>query len=532
MSQNIIPKKVFNNIKVIKYPKILNQSKLIPGLTYIPNYISQKESDFILKHLNSQEWSQEILRRQQFYGTVYYHTRHDLPQIQPQDILNSNITKCYDLNFFDFLIQRLINDNIFQADYPPNQCLVNEYKGNQTISPHVEDKDAFGPIIAGISLQNPTYFRLQNEQEQHNIFLETNSIYILTGEARNNFKHGIKKHFKFEYDGIQYIKDNNYKRTSLTFRHVLQQGTKKPYGSTYSEYPRSEYSFIPASYVKYLEMAGARVVPIYYDAPKEYYDNLLTKLNGVLFTGGGQYFDNSTTLGQNGHYIYKKIKELNDNGIYFPLWGTCLGYEMLMTFATDFELELGKITGQKNVITKIQIVDEDSLFAYMPDQMKFNVQNYYLTYENHQQCVYEDDFYNDETLSDIFKLISISENDDGRNFVTGVQAKDYPFYGVQFHPEKNSFEWKVNANHTLEAVEMEQFYANFFVQQTRRNIQSFKDNEELDKYLIYNWNPVYPKFKSDYNQIYFFKNYDKAQEEKHIQKTNIKNRKFIEIVKE
>jgi len=59
------------------------------------------------------------------------------------------------------------------------------------------------------------------------------------------------------------------------------------YGSTYSEYPRSEYSFIPASYVKYLEMAGARVVPIYYDAPKEYYDNLLTKLNGVLFTGGG-----------------------------------------------------------------------------------------------------------------------------------------------------------------------------------------------------------------------------------------------------
>lgn len=47
------------------------------------------------------------------------------------------------------------------------------------------------------------------------------------------------------------------------------------YGSTYSKYPRDEYSFIPASYVKYLEMAGSRVVPIYYDAPEEYYDELL-----------------------------------------------------------------------------------------------------------------------------------------------------------------------------------------------------------------------------------------------------------------
>lgn len=36
---------------------------------------------------------------------------------------------------------------------------------------------------------------------------------------------------------------------------------------------------------------------------------------------------------------------MNDNGTYYPLWGTCLGFEMLMTFATDFELKLGKVKG-------------------------------------------------------------------------------------------------------------------------------------------------------------------------------------------
>lgn len=33
-------------------------------------------------------------------------------------------------------------------------------------------------------------------------------------------------------------------------------------------YPKEEWSQIPASYVKYLEMAGARVMPIHYDGDK------------------------------------------------------------------------------------------------------------------------------------------------------------------------------------------------------------------------------------------------------------------------
>ena len=50
----------------------------------------------------------------------------------------------------------------------------------------------------------------------------------------------------------------------------------------------SNYSYIAASYVKYIQMSGAQVVPIFaYSKKMTYFDNLLPKINGVLFPGGG-----------------------------------------------------------------------------------------------------------------------------------------------------------------------------------------------------------------------------------------------------
>ncbi len=46
-------------------------------------------------------------------------------------------------------------------------------------------------------------------------------------------------------------------------------------------------------------------------------------------------------------------------------------------------------------------------------------------------------------------------------------AFDYPFYAIQFHPEKNGFEWttKEDIPHSESAVSVMQALANFFVQE-------------------------------------------------------------------
>jgi hypothetical protein len=45
-------------------------------------------------------------------------------------------------------------------------------------------------------------------------------------------------------------------------------------------------SYIPQSYVKWLEMHGARVVPIMFDIPKQMINVLLNQIDGLLLIGG------------------------------------------------------------------------------------------------------------------------------------------------------------------------------------------------------------------------------------------------------
>lgn len=45
-------------------------------------------------------------------------------------------------------------------------------------------------------------------------------------------------------------------------------------------------TYIPASYRKFLEMAGAQVIPIFYRQSYDEIESLLSKINGILFPGG------------------------------------------------------------------------------------------------------------------------------------------------------------------------------------------------------------------------------------------------------
>lgn len=59
------------------------------------------------------------------------------------------------------MIDRLIKDyHVFEESNPPNQILVNRYLKNNKLGLHVEDKQAFGDIIVGVSLGSTEYLRL------------------------------------------------------------------------------------------------------------------------------------------------------------------------------------------------------------------------------------------------------------------------------------------------------------------------------------------------------------------------------------
>jgi hypothetical protein len=110
-------------------------------------------------------------------------------------------------------------------------------------------------------------------------------------------------------------------------------------------YDPDDFSYIASSYVQSIQGAGARVLPIKYDLSDEEIFKFMDKVNGILLPGGGteltfdkddkkEKFGNLTNYGKQIIKIIKYAEKLNQK-IYFPVWGTCLGYESILLAAAD-----------------------------------------------------------------------------------------------------------------------------------------------------------------------------------------------------
>lgn len=98
-----------------------------------------------------------------------------------------------------------------------------------------------------------------------------------------------------------------------------------------------------------------------------------------------------------------------------------------------------------------------------------------------------DTFNSNINLKNFWNLIATGVTPQNEKFVASFEAKKYPFYGVQFHPEKNMFEWKVFADRSLEGVEVVQILSNRFIEVARKNKNSFASADEFTKASIYNF---------------------------------------------
>ncbi|RWS20802.1 gamma-glutamyl hydrolase-like isoform X2 [Leptotrombidium deliense] len=116
-----------------------------------------------------------------------------------------------------------------------------------------------------------------------------------------------------------------------------------------------------------------------------------------------------------------------------------------------------------------------------------------VTANYHYFCVTMQDF---EKFGSKENLLPISMNHDtnGVNFISMVEAINFPFYGVQFHPEYVIYQFIESMSgivHSDEAIAVSQYFTRFFVSEARKNNHKFKSKEEENLALIYNYNVTY-----------------------------------------
>lgn len=64
-----------------------------------------------------------------------------------------------------------------------------------------------------------------------------------------------------------------------------------------------------------------------------------------------------------------------------------------------------------------------------------------------------------------FRILSFNHDINNIKFISSLEHISFPFYGLQFHPEKNSYEWAIKKNipHGELATKISQYFADFFV---------------------------------------------------------------------
>jgi anthranilate/para-aminobenzoate synthase component II len=177
--------------------------------------------------------------------------------------------------------------------------------------------------------------------------------------------------------------------------------------------------------VDQFETNKIRVVPIPYDTtePELYFQ----MINGLCIADNikGDTRIHPTFLRTIAWFIERSKKE------YFPIWAECFGYQLLIFI-------IGHVRKLKEYdITGTIPIYPTGAPSRLLDSFSASYRHYLeqpSTFHNHLHGISPSDVIKNKRLHHFFHILATSFDKKGNECVALMEAKDYPIYGIGFHP--------------------------------------------------------------------------------------------------
>jgi gamma-glutamyl hydrolase len=247
--------------------------------------------------------------------------------------------------------------------------------------------------------------------------------------------------------------------------------------------PVHKYNYISYAYNKWLLSYGCYTIYININLSDDELTKIFYETDGLLIPGGDEYpYENVRTYKVSILFLNLAMEHGN-----YPILGICMGLQFMLTyFSNENWDEIKTIVHNYGTSDKLNLtLDklENNIISLLPKKYcKKKLLNL-----NHKHAIICEKFYKNKILTEKFCILSTTKTKDIKHeFVSSIQNKEYPFFGLQWHPEKTNYEWsKLQIiNRDPESNIISNIIGNFFVEYCKYT-NSFTSKALLDKYNIH-----------------------------------------------